>query len=163
MLKFLSWLHHSGYQYRTINVYRSAISSVLPFVDNLPFGQHYIVKHLMKGILKENPPLPKYTVLWDVDLVLSYLKDLPDNKDLSLKVLSKKLAILLAIADPKRVSELARLNIRFMKLTPEYVVFRLYFRFGKIQRNCTAKEVTYRRFDESICVFECLCVYLEAT
>lgn len=83
MLEFLSWLHHSGYQYRTINVHMSAISSVLPFVDNLPVGQHYLVKHLMKGILKENPPLPKYTVLCDVDLVLSYLKDLPDNKDLS--------------------------------------------------------------------------------
>uniref|UniRef100_K1RN86 Uncharacterized protein n=1 Tax=Magallana gigas TaxID=29159 RepID=K1RN86_MAGGI len=163
VLEFLSWLHHSGYQYRTINVHRSGISSVLPFVDNLPVGQHYLLKHLMKGILKENPPLPKYTVLWDVDLVLSYLKDLPDNKDLSLKVLSKKLAILLAIAAPKRVSELARLDIRFMKLTPEYVVFRLPG-ISKTQRDCNAKEVTYHRFsDERICVLECLCVYLEAT
>lgn len=74
--------------------------------------------------MKETPPLLKYTVLWDVDLVLSYLKDLPDNKNLSLKVLSRKLAILLAIAAPKRVSESARLDIRFMKFTPEYVVFR---------------------------------------
>lgn len=129
VLEFLSWLHHSGYQYRTINVHRSAISSVL----------------------------------WDVDLVLLYLKDLPDNKDLSLKVFSKKLAILLAIAAPKRVSELARLDIRFMKLTPEYVVFRLPG-ISKTQRDCNAKEVTYHRFsDERICVLECLCVYLEAT
>lgn len=50
-----------------------------------------------------------------------------------------------------------------MKLTPEYVVFRLPG-ISKTQRDCNAKEVTYHRFsDERICVLECLCVYLEAT
>lgn len=79
--------------------------------------------------------------MYNVDLLLPYLNDLPDNKHLSLKVLSKKLAtsILLAIAAPKR----------FMKLTPEYVVFRLSG-VSKIQRDCTAIEVTYYRFSDEL-------------
>ena len=106
----------------------------------------------MRGILKEKPPMPKYRVLGDVDLVLSYLKGLPDNKNLTLRILSMKLAILLAIAAPKRV----RLDLRFMPLTPEYFSFRLPG-LSKTLRDCSPKQVTYHRFSDSrVCVLECL-------
>ena len=62
----------------------------------------------MKGILRVNPPLPRYQETWDVDVVLKSFDFLP-NKDLFLKLLSKKLAMLLAIAAPKRVSEIGRI------------------------------------------------------
>lgn len=115
----------------------------------------------MKGILKENLFLLKYIVLWDVDFVFLYLKDLLDNKDLFLKVLFKKLVILLVIVVLKCVFELVCLDICFMKLIFEYVVFCL-LGILKIQRDCNVKEVIYYRFfDECICVLECLCVYLE--
>lgn len=101
----------------------------------------------MRGILKENPPMPKYRELWDIDIVLRYLKGLPKNKDLTIKMLSKKLTILLAIASPKRVSELARFDVRFMTMTPEYVTFRLPG-LSKTQKNCTSKEVTYHAISD---------------
>jgi site-specific recombinase XerD len=117
----------------------------------------------MRGILREKPPMPRYRILWDVDQVLSYLKGLPDNKNLTLKLLSMKLTILLAIAAPKRVSELAHLDLRFMSLTPECVNFRLPG-LSKTQRDCTPKQVTYHRFSDSrVCVLECLHAYLDAT
>jgi hypothetical protein len=42
-----------GYQYRTINVHRSEISSVLPYIDGLPVGQFPLVKQLFRGILQK--------------------------------------------------------------------------------------------------------------
>lgn len=60
VLEFLTYLFYEGFQYRTINVHRSAISSVLSYFNNQPIGQHHLVKMLMKGILRGNPPLPRY-------------------------------------------------------------------------------------------------------
>jgi len=74
VLDFLAWMYKEGYQYRTLNVHRSAISSVLPHFDGVPVGQLPIVKQLMKGVLQKNPPLPKYQLSWDLDLVLKYLE-----------------------------------------------------------------------------------------
>jgi hypothetical protein len=47
VLDFLAWMHFKGYEYRTINVHRSAISSVLPYIDGLPIGQLPFVKQLL--------------------------------------------------------------------------------------------------------------------
>ena len=96
ILDFLTWMYKEGYQYRTLNVHRSAISSVLPYIDGVPIGQLPIVKQLMKGVLQNNPPLPKYQFSWDLDIVLKYLSALPINKKLDFSVLGKTLSILLA-------------------------------------------------------------------
>ena len=44
-------------------------------------GQHFLVKHLMREILKKNQPIPKDKELRDFDNVLNYLKGLPENKN----------------------------------------------------------------------------------
>ncbi|XP_061164041.1 uncharacterized protein LOC133173125 [Saccostrea echinata] len=164
VLDFLSHLYYEGFQYRTINVHRAAISSVMPHVNNLPIGQHSMVKLLMRGILRGNPPLPRYKETWDVDKVLNYFISLPSNEELSLKLLSKKLAMLLAIAAQKRVSEIARLDKGFMQVIPSGVKFLLPG-LSKTQRDCHSKEVFYARFPDNkkFCVVECLLEYLQRT
>ena len=57
VLDFLAWMHFNGYEYRTINVHRPAVSSVLPYIDGLPFGQLPLVKQLLRGIIQKNHPL----------------------------------------------------------------------------------------------------------
>ena len=47
---FLGDMFGDGYQYRTLNVYRSALSSVLPTVDGIPVGQHSDVCKVMRGV-----------------------------------------------------------------------------------------------------------------
>ena len=81
VLEILSWLFEKGFQYRSINVHRSALSSVLPHIDGEPIGQCLLVKRLMKGILRENPPLPRYKELCDLDIVLKFLISLEENTD----------------------------------------------------------------------------------
>lgn len=58
VLEFFTYLFYEGFQYRTINVHRSTISSVLPYVNNQTIGQHHLVKMLMKGILRGNTIYP---------------------------------------------------------------------------------------------------------
>ena len=50
-----------GYQYNSINSYRSAISSVHEKVDRYSIGQHPMISRLMKGVFHSRPPLPRYT------------------------------------------------------------------------------------------------------
>ena len=166
ILEYLSKLHTNGLQYRSINVHRSAISSVHAYIDKVPVGQHFMVRQLMKGILRSNPPLPRYKEFWNVDQVLSYIISLPVNESLSMKILSKKLAVLLAIAAPKRVSEIARLDKNFMSIAPNSHSVRFFLPgLSKTQKDASTREVVYDSFPQNpqICVFECLSSYIDRT
>lgn len=113
-LDFLQNLFDVGLQYRTINVYRSAISSAHTLVDGAPIGQHHLVSRFFKGILTLRPPRPKYMVTWSVVTVLNFIKSLPDNRRLSLKQLTLKLAMLLALVTASRSSSLTAIHINQM-------------------------------------------------
>ena len=78
-----------------------------PTIDSLRVGEHPLVCQLMKGIFNKKPPLPRYTQTWKVHQVTSYLQGLGDNSEFSLKQLSGKLVVLLALTSAGRGSELA--------------------------------------------------------
>lgn len=58
---------------------------------------------ILKGVYNSKPPVPKYCITWDVSIVLSYIKTLPCNEDLTLKELSHKLAILIALVSADKL------------------------------------------------------------
>ena len=122
IVNFLATLHQQGYQYNSINSYRSAISSVHEKVDGYNIGQHPTVTRL-KGIFHDRPPLPRYTSTWNVDSVLSYIRGLGSNQDLSLKQITWKTTMLLALTRPSRSADLANLYVTERRYTPEGVVF----------------------------------------
>ena len=163
-LEYLSWMYENKYEYRTINVHRSAISSVLPPLDGAPIGQNFLVSKLMKGIYNKIPPQPRYQNIWDLDKVLSFIDTLDTDDNLSLKLLSKKLAFLLAVVAPKRVSEISRLNTKFMKFTQNGVVFELPG-LSKTQKTGKPKQIVYGKNDENnkLCVIHCLKSYISRT
>ena len=76
MINFLAELFAKGYQYRSLNAYQSAISSIYQKVDGQNIGQHPLVCRLLKGAFNQNPPTQRYTHFWDVGVVLRYLKQL---------------------------------------------------------------------------------------
>ncbi|KAK3093023.1 hypothetical protein FSP39_010166 [Pinctada imbricata] len=163
-LEYLSWLCENNFEYRTINVHRSAISTVLTHVDGTPMGQHFLTSKLMKGIYNKIPPKPKYQQIWDLDKVLSYLNSLETNDKLHIKVLSKKLAFLLAVVSPKRVSEISRLNTEFMKYSDTGVIFELPG-LSKTQSSSKPKQVKYDAYPENpqLCVVSCIKTYCART
>ena len=90
------------------------------------------------------------------------MRSLPGNQVLPLKVLTQKLALLLALTAPKRSSELKLLDLRFMRILPEGVVFELP---GMTKTSSEIIPVFFAKFDdcESICILHCLQSYISRT
>ena len=110
VLEFLTDLYKEGKAYRSINVYRSMLSSTLDRIGGHDVGKHPLVIKLMKGIFHSNPPQPKYNGFWDIGSVLSYLESLGPDDSLSLKILIFELVMLLAFTSLFRVSEIAAID-----------------------------------------------------
>ena len=66
VLDFLALQFHEGKEYRTVNVYRSALSAVLPLIDGHKAGSHPLVCQLLKGVFQLRPPRPHYATTWQV-------------------------------------------------------------------------------------------------
>ena len=95
ILDFLAFIFESGYEYRTIWPHRSAISALHNNVEGRPVGDHPQVSSLITGVFNNWPSQPKYNFIWNVQLVLDYLKkELPANSNLSDKLLGLKIAVL---------------------------------------------------------------------
>ena len=115
ILNYLSTLFEKGLQYRTINSHRSAISAYHDYVDGKPFGKHLRVYALLIGVFNQRPPQPRYTFVWEVEIVLVYLKtNMSDNSQLPDKDLTHKLTVLIAFSSSSWASSLQHLNIKFM-------------------------------------------------
>ena len=124
-LDFITSLVQEGLQYCSINIIRSAVSTTHLPLEGAPIGQHPLEKQLFKGIYNSRPPQPRYSHTWDVGMVLKHITELGENKDLSLKQLSMKLAMLMALVSVSSVSELQALDLRFRQYKLEGVEFRL--------------------------------------
>jgi hypothetical protein len=110
ILEFFTFLATNGKTYSTINVARSMLSSTLASVDGFQIGKHPLVTKLMDRIFNLNPPRPKYKSTWNVDLVLNYLRKIPENENLNLSQISHKLVTLLVLTTLLRVSEIASID-----------------------------------------------------
>ena len=156
--------YSEGKEYRTINVFRSAISSTHIHIDNKPVGQHPLVIRLMKEISISRPLQPRYHTTWDVKTVTEFLSNLGDNSSLSLKQLSQKLCMLMALSCPERSSIMATLDVRYMRRYPEGIKF-LHTTYRKRSHNGSLGESIYTKFSQCshLCPVECLSTYLEKT
>ena len=124
IVNFLASLFSEGYQYQSMNTYRSAISSTHERVDGVNVGCHPAVTRLLKGVFNSRPPQPRYASFWDVGLVVQYLRKIGPNGELTLKQLTLKTTMLLALTRPSHSADLSRLDIRSRTYRSDGVVFR---------------------------------------
>lgn len=124
-------------------------------------GQHPVITRLMKGIYNSRPPQPKYSTSWDVVKVTDYLKSLGANQELSLKQLTLKLVMLMALVEASRSSELAALDLRFRVFSPEGVAFALPTLTKKRKAGDPPRKLFFGGYppDEKLCVVHCLKEY----
>lgn len=111
VLLFLTNLFESGLGYSSINLARSALSTVVSMIDGAKMGEHNLIKRFLRGVYKLRPPLPKYNITWDAGLVLKLINGWPDNKNLSLAKHSYKLVALLALCTGQRVQTIQSISI----------------------------------------------------
>ena len=123
VIDYIAELFDKGLEYRTIGVIRSAISAYHIPVEGFKVGEHPLVKDAMSGVDIKRPPKPKYCVIWDVEKVLNFFRKQPDDGKLSLRMLTHKAAMLLALAAVSRGSELKMLNIKYMAESDTKLVF----------------------------------------
>ena len=78
-------------------------------------SKHPRVYALLTGIFIQRPPQTRYTFVWDVEIVLAYLKtNMSDNSRLSDKALPNKLTVLMVLPSVSRASSIQYLNIKFI-------------------------------------------------
>ena len=109
--EFLKEYFHEGVSYSMVNAVRWALSSAFP--DGTPYGKHPRIVRLLRGIFKQRPSLPHYTVTYDVVKVLQYISN----------SYSKKLETLIPILSGKRSQPMSLLNTNYMHIDETYCIF----------------------------------------
>ena len=109
VLDFLTEQFESGCGYSSVNTTRCALSAIGLIKDGFAIGAHPIVIRFMEGIFNLKPVKARYFETWDVDKVLL------DLRTLSLKMLSLKLAMLLALTLASRTQSIHLLGISNMQ------------------------------------------------
>ena len=110
VLDFLCELFDAGLGYSALNTARSAMSSFV-FIDNVPVGSHSLVKRFVKGVFEQRPSLPRYQETWDVSLVLDLLRSWVPLNTISMKKLTLKLSMLIALTTAQRCQTLHLIKI----------------------------------------------------
>ena len=74
---------NSGHSYRSINVYRSALSSIHPRIDGYTIGSHPLVSKLLKAIFNQVilDLLLSYRIALTADVEKAFLMIAIDDKD----------------------------------------------------------------------------------
>ena len=128
---YLLWLWETkGLSLSSVKAHRSMLSAVFRF--KLPeLGEHHVLRDLLRSFAVERPRIPQVPPSWDLDVVLRHLMSLDYEplENLSLRALTKKTLLLVALATTKMVGELQALsrqvsfqgNALFVSYLPHFV------------------------------------------
>lgn len=113
ILDFLQHLLEEGKAASTIKVYVAAISACHYGLGDASPGSHPLVSRFMAGVRRLRVSRPVLFPAWDLPTVLRALSGPPFEplSSVSIKLLSLKTALLLALASAKRVSEIHALSV----------------------------------------------------
>ena len=67
------YFRKSSCEYSSINTARSALSSIFLAVNEFMFREQPLIKRFLRGMFKESPTFPRYTVSYDIKYVLDYM------------------------------------------------------------------------------------------
>ncbi len=113
VLSFLQEMLDKQRSSSTIKVYAAAIAAFHAPIAGRSVGRNSAVVQFIRGARRMNPPCPRTVPPWDLPTVLRALKCLPFEplQSTSLRSLSFKTALLLALASVKRVGDLQALSV----------------------------------------------------
>lgn len=122
ILEFLANQLERGLGVSSIGTYRSALSNYLPPIDGVQIGDHKLMTKFMKGIRNLKPSSPRYAQVWDTDVVVTFLKRFDQS---TLKNLTLKLTMVLALVTGQRAQTLSKLKLSEMERNGDTVRFRI--------------------------------------
>ena len=165
VLEFLADLHSKGHRYSSLNTARAALSALLSLNVKDKVGQHELVKRFMKGVFEQDPVVPRYQCIWKVKDVTDYLRSKAPARSLSLKDLSLKLVMLLALVTGQRIQTLQALDLNCIHKVKSEWVFTFDVNLKHMRQNKTAFSVSLRPYpaDRRLCVLTYLNEYVRRT
>ena len=89
------------------------------------FDTHPLVKRFLKGVFEPKLSLPRYETIWDVSQVLTHLRSYPPVEDISLKKLTFKVVMLLALLTGQRTQTIHCLDVSHMDMSDKKCIFYL--------------------------------------
>ena len=160
----MSALYECGVGYSFINTARSALSSILMLPVNVSFGSHPLVSRLLKGVFELRPSFPKYQDTWDISVVLKLFENWNLDK-ITLKDLSLKLTMLLAITTSQRIQTLKVLSSNNESLKADQCCFKFDVLLQTSQPRKHLNNVVLASYPKSknLCPIKHLQAYLEKT
>lgn len=164
LCQFLSELDSKGKSFSTVASHKSALVTIFELISGQKLSQNVLISRYMKGLFRMKPPGPKYATTWDVDIVLDHIRGWGPNAGLDLMKLTMKVTFLLAICCPRRVSELAELNMNWVQRDSSKWTFHLNYR-NKTRKSGPPQVATYEVYQAEplLCPLRALVDYVKRT
>lgn len=165
MLSFLTEQYElNNLGYSALNTARSALSTFI-IIPGHTLGTHPLVSRFMKGVFQLRPTLPRYTAVWDIRLVLNYLRKLSPLKDLGLRDLTFKLTMLLALTSAQRIQTLHKLRFDNMTCKNGSVEFYVTDLLKQSRPGKVGLHLKFKAYapEKRLCVYSVLKEYLTRT
>ena len=167
VLNFLSHLFEKQKEYRTINCSRSMLSSTINAIDGFPVGKHPMVVRLMRGIFNKRPPSKPLFPAWSISKVLELFAKWAQAESLSLKLLTLKCVMLLALATAKRASSLNLFSIKsgYFELSENSLVIQPLGLEKTTRPGHKANPISLESYKDShdLCPVTCVRQYMKKT
>ncbi len=126
VVTFLTSLYESGLSYSSLNVARSSLASFVVLSDSAhTVGTHPLIVRFLKGVFGERPPEPRYEFIWDVKIVLNFLRKWSPHGMLTLKQLTLKLVMLIALVTAQRSQTIHKLHLDNLTLNSSTAIFSI--------------------------------------
>ena len=122
-IEFLTEYFKTGVDYNSVNSVRSALSSIIKPVCNVPFGKSPLVCRLLKGVFNIRSALVRSVTFWNVTKVFTFIKSKPTLTNCDLKTLSHRLAILLCLTKGQRDQTIKCFNLDYIKISSDKTVW----------------------------------------
>lgn len=150
--------------YSAMNTARCALSTFLILPGGHTVGTHPLISRFIRGVFQIRPNLPRYSTIWDVSVVLTYLKTLSPVSDLKLRDLTLKVVMLMALTTAQRTQTLHKLMLSNMSNDSEVITFHVHMlkhsKPGKVGMKIEFKAYSP---DTRLCVYTTLLRYIQIT
>ena len=151
--------------YDSVNTARGALSALGIMVDGCRAGNHPLVNRFMRGVFNLRPPTPRYAMTWDVKFVLQKIRNMEPLHTLSLKDLSLKLVMLMALTQAARIQTLHLLLLDNISFGVDTVTIWLGGNIKQCRPKFNVRTIVFKAYtqDSSLCVVRTMKEYLDRT
>lgn len=126
-------------------------------------GSNEVIKRFVGGVYYSRPSKPRYDSTWDPSIVLAYFKSPPENDSLSMRLLSLKLVMLLALATGQRLQTITLISVENINSSHEEIEIRIPDRIKTSRRGQPMLVLPFFLNIPKVCVASVVISYLERT